>query len=111
MKDIIVNKIIIHVCVQLVNTGKLKRRPCKTSLYESTMVYQQHDCNVLLNMFLCSHSDTPCWCSHYGHLPVHTLGNVKAHCSKCKLPKGRTVGGRHITSSSYLRETNVIEQV
>lgn len=47
-----------RISVQLVNMGKLKRRPCKTSLNESTMIYQQHDCNVLLNMILFSHSHT-----------------------------------------------------
>lgn len=94
-----------------VNMKKLKRSQCKTSLYESTMIYQKHDCNALMNMFLFSHSDTPCWCSQYGHLLVHTLRNVKAHCSKCKLPTARTVGGRHITSLSYFREAKVLEQV
>lgn len=49
-----------------------------------------------------TNSDTPCWCSHYDLLSVHTLTRFQAYCSKFRFPNSRTVGGLHNTSLSSL---------
>lgn len=42
--------------------------------------------SVLLIMFLYSHSDTPCWCSHNGHLLVHTLKKYESPLFQMQTP-------------------------
>lgn len=45
-----------------------------------------------------THSDTPCWCSHYNLLSVHALTWFQAHCFKSLFPNSRK-GGRNTSLS------------